>query len=180
VIASQTTRGGLAEILGKSGNTNIQGEEVMKLDELADRMVSRLNDHTGRLAVMASEEHAGLLNIPEHYSTGKYVLLYDPLDGSSNIDFNIPVGTIFSIYHRKSLEGPGTMEDCLPRSSWSRRDTLSMARAQCWCIPPGTACMDLLDPSVGNSCFRIRIYGFPENPCTSAPTWVTNVIGAMA
>ncbi len=55
VIASQTTRGGLVEILGKTGTTNIQGEEVMKLDDLADRMIYRLNDHTGRLAVMASE-----------------------------------------------------------------------------------------------------------------------------
>src|SRR3989337_2938401 len=59
VIASQTTRGGLAEILGQSGNTNVQGEQVMKLDELADRMASRLNDHTGRRGgVTAHEQEA--------------------------------------------------------------------------------------------------------------------------
>ncbi len=98
VIASQTTRGGLAEILGKSGNMNIQGEEVMKLDELADRMIYRLNDHTGRLAAMASEEQEGVLPIPPQYPVGKYVLLYDPLDGSSNIDYNVSIGTIFAIY----------------------------------------------------------------------------------
>jgi fructose-1,6-bisphosphatase I len=113
VIASQTTRGGLAEILGRTGGTNIQGEEVMKLDELADRMIYRLNDHTGRLAVMASEEQEDIRPVPDKYATGKYVLLYDPLDGSSNIDYNVSIGTIFAIYRRKSEAGPGTLEDCL-------------------------------------------------------------------
>jgi fructose-1,6-bisphosphatase I len=115
VIASQTTRGGLAEILGKTGNMNIQGEEVMKLDDLADRMIYRLNDHTGRLAAMASEEQEDILPIPEGYPTGKYILLYDPLDGSSNIDYNVSIGTIFAIYQRKSQTGPGTLEDCLQK-----------------------------------------------------------------
>ena len=117
VIASKTTRAGLAEILGQTEEINVQGEMVQKLDTLADRTIFRLNDHTGRLAVMASEEHAELLHIPDHYQTGKYVLLFDPLDGSSNIDFNIPVGTIFSIYHRKSASGRGTLEDCLQPGS---------------------------------------------------------------
>ncbi len=116
VIASQTTRGGLAEILGRTGNTNVQGEQVMKLDVLADRMVYRLNDHTGRLAVMASEEQEGIMNIPEEYSPGKYVLVYDPLDGSSNIDYNVSIGTIFAVYRRKSMSGPGTLDDCLQKA----------------------------------------------------------------
>jgi len=115
VIASQTTRGGLAEILGRAGTTNVQGEEVMKLDELADRMIYRLNDHTGRLAVMASEEQEDIMHVPPQYSMGKYVLLYDPLDGSSNIDYNVSVGTIFAIYRRKSESGPGNIEDCLQK-----------------------------------------------------------------
>lgn len=113
IIASQTTRAGLVEILGRTGDTNVQGEEVMKLDRLADRTVFRLNDHTGRLAVMASEEREGIMEIPEKYPTGKYVLLYDPLDGSSNIDYNISIGTIFAIYRRKSDQGRGTLHDCL-------------------------------------------------------------------
>ena len=116
VIASQTTRGGLAEILGRTGNINIQGEEVMKLDQLADRMIYRLNDHTGRLAVMASEEVEEILPIPEGYPTGKYVLVYDPLDGSSNIDYNISIGTIFAIYKRKTKRGRGTIKDCLQKA----------------------------------------------------------------
>jgi fructose-1,6-bisphosphatase I len=113
VIASRTTRAGLAEILGRTGDVNIQGETVMKLDRFADLTLYRLNDHTGRLAGMASEEHADLLPIPERYPVGKYILLFDPLDGSSNIDFNVPIGTIFSIYRRITETGPGVMEDFL-------------------------------------------------------------------
>jgi fructose-1,6-bisphosphatase I len=113
VIASKTTRAGLAEILGRTGDINIQGEQVMKLDQFADLTVFRLNDHTGRLAALASEEHKDILAIPDKYPKGKYILLYDPLDGSSNIDFNVPVGTIFGIYRRISEDGPGTMEDFL-------------------------------------------------------------------
>jgi fructose-1,6-bisphosphatase I len=113
VIASNTTRGGLVGILGKTSDTNVQGEQVMKLDRLADQIIYRLNNHTGRLAVMASEENADVLPITSGFPTGKYVLLFDPLDGSSNIDVNVAIGTIFSIYRRKSESGPGTLEDCL-------------------------------------------------------------------
>lgn len=113
IIASRTTRAGLVEILGSTGEINVQGEKVQKLDEFADRTICRLNDHTGRLVVMASEEHPDLIPIPDRYPVGKYVLLYDPLDGSSNIDYNVSVGTIFAIYHRTTEEGRGGIEDCL-------------------------------------------------------------------
>lgn len=113
VIASQTTRAGLVQVLGKAGDVNIQGEEQMKLDVIADRTITRLNDHTGRLAVMASEEHEHILTIPDQYPIGKYVLLFDPLDGSSNVDYTIPVGTIFAIYQRISEVGRGDLSDCL-------------------------------------------------------------------
>lgn len=113
VIASRTTRAGLAEILGRTEDINVQGEVVKKLDRFADMTIYRLNDHTGRLAAMASEENPDILPIPDKYPTGKYVLLYDPLDGSSNIDFNIPIGTIFAIYRRLTESGPGTLQDCL-------------------------------------------------------------------
>ena len=85
----------------------------MKLDQIADQTIYRLNDHTGRIAVMASEEHEDLLPIPSGYAVGKYVLLYDPLDGSSNIDYNATIGTIFAIFKRITTDGPGTLEDCL-------------------------------------------------------------------
>jgi fructose-1,6-bisphosphatase I len=114
MIASRTTRAGLVDILGSTGEQNVQGETVQKLDQFADRTIYRLNDHTGRLAVMASEEADDFIPIPDRFPTGKYVLLYDPLDGSSNIDFNVSVGTIFAIYRRKSEgPGPGNLADCL-------------------------------------------------------------------
>jgi fructose-1,6-bisphosphatase I len=114
LIASKTNRAGLAEILGQTGDTNIQGEQVQKLDRFADTTFFRMNDHTGRVALMASEEHADILPVPEKYPGGKYILLYDPLDGSSNIDYNISVGTIFCIY-RKISPGRGSLEDCLQK-----------------------------------------------------------------
>lgn len=113
LISSHTSRAGLADILGTTGTTNIQGETVQKLDEYAERTIYRLNDHTGRVAVMASEEEDEIIPIPPHHTPGRYVLIYDPLDGSSNIDVNVSVGTIFAIHRRKSESGPGTLEDCL-------------------------------------------------------------------
>jgi fructose-1,6-bisphosphatase I len=114
VIASKTTRAGLAEILGRTEDVNVQGERVMKLDRLADLTIFRLNDRTGRLAALASEENANMMLIPEDYPAGRYVLLYDPLDGSSNIDYNVPVGTIFAVYRRKSPDDqPADLADCL-------------------------------------------------------------------
>jgi fructose-1,6-bisphosphatase I len=113
IIASNVIQAGLTDTLGRAGEENVQGEEVMKMDKFADSTIFRLNDHTGRLAVMASEEHADVLPIPDKYPAGKYVLLYDPLDGSSNVDYNVSVGTIFAIYQRKSKEGRGTLDDCL-------------------------------------------------------------------
>jgi fructose-1,6-bisphosphatase I len=96
-----------------AGEINIQGEAVMKLDRLADLIIQNMNDHTGRVAVMASEENPNIITIAKKYRIGKYVLLFDPLDGSSNIDYNVSTGTIFAIYHRKTEKGPGTLEDCL-------------------------------------------------------------------
>ena len=114
IIASKTNRAGLAEILGRTGETNVQGEQVQKLDQFADATIFRMNDHTGRVAVMASEEHEEILPIPEKYPAGKYVLLFDPLDGSSNIDYNICLGTIFCIFH-KITDGRGGLADCLQK-----------------------------------------------------------------
>jgi fructose-1,6-bisphosphatase I len=113
VIASKTTRAGLAEILGRTEDINVQGERVMKLDRFADLTVARLTDHTGRLAGLASEENEDFLRIPDKYPMGKYLLVFDPLDGSSNVDFNMPVGTIFGIYRRLKESGPVTEDEFL-------------------------------------------------------------------
>lgn len=113
IIARETTRAGLVEILGLAGKVNVQGEEQMKLDIFANEAMVRMNSYAGRLAVMASEEVEDTIPIPEEYETGKYVLVFDPLDGSSNIDVNVSIGTIFAVHRRLSTEGPGTLEDCL-------------------------------------------------------------------
>lgn len=113
VIASKTTRAGLAEILGRTEDTNIQGETVMKLDRFSDLTVTRLTDHTGRLAGLASEEKDDFMPIPEKYPMGKYLLVYDPLDGSSNVDYNMPVGTIFGIFRRPKEDGQVTAAEFL-------------------------------------------------------------------
>ncbi len=113
LIHREVTKAGLVDILGKTGKGNVHGEEVQKLDEYAHDVVFNAMDHGGHLCVMASEEEEGLITIPEKFPTGDYVLLFDPLDGSSNIDANISIGTIFSI-HRRVTEGrDGTLEDCL-------------------------------------------------------------------
>lgn len=113
VIWREVSKAGLVDIIGLAGKENIHGEEVKKLDVFADETIFKAMDHGGHLCVMASEEHEDVLGIPESYPTGKYVLLYDPLDGSSNIDANITIGTIFSIYRRVTPSGKGTIEDCL-------------------------------------------------------------------
>jgi fructose-1,6-bisphosphatase I len=117
IIARETIRAGLVEILGLAGKVNVQAEQQMKLDIFANETIIRMNSFTGRLAVMASEEKEDIIPIPEKYGTGKYVLVFDPLDGSSNIDVNISIGTIFGIYRRLSKEGPGTLEDCLQKGT---------------------------------------------------------------
>lgn len=114
VICRETTRAALADILGLTGRFNIQGEEVAKLDHYANAAIVRLNQYTGRLAVMGSEEIADIIPIPDQYPTGRYVLIFDPLDGSSNIDYSVSIGTIFSILRRVTPDGTrGTAEDCL-------------------------------------------------------------------
>jgi fructose-1,6-bisphosphatase I len=114
VISLEVNKAGLADILGFTGDVNIQGEDVKKLDVFAHRMLFNAMDHGGHLCVMASEEEEDIIHIPKKFKVGKYVLLFDPLDGSSNIDANISIGTIFSIYNRVSPDGePGTLEDCL-------------------------------------------------------------------
>jgi fructose-1,6-bisphosphatase I len=113
LIARETTRAGLANILGATDNENVFGERQQKLDIFADEVIFNMNTDTGRVCAMVSEEHDDLIDIPLHYDTGNYVLIYDPLDGSSNIDVNVSIGTIFSI-HRKYTRGErGTIDDVL-------------------------------------------------------------------
>lgn len=117
VIASKVHKAGLADVLGATGAVNVQGETVQKLDELANKILVRCVEAGGHVCVMASEEDESTIPIPPQYPAGKYVLMFDPLDGSSNIDVNISIGTIFSIHRRVTASGPGTSEDCLQAGS---------------------------------------------------------------
>jgi fructose-1,6-bisphosphatase I len=114
IISREVNMAGLIEdILGKTGDTNVQGEEVQKLDDYAQEVMVKAMDHGGHLCCMVSEESEDIIPIPDRFQKGNYVLLFDPLDGSSNIDVNVSIGTIFSI-HRRITSGPdGTLEDCL-------------------------------------------------------------------
>jgi fructose-1,6-bisphosphatase I len=113
LIAAAIRRAGLVDILGMSGGANVQGEQQQKLDVLANETIKNCLKHTGRVCAMGSEEDEDIIPVPLEYPVGKYAVLFDPLDGSSNIDVNSAVGTIFSIYRRVSLEGRGTAADVL-------------------------------------------------------------------
>ena len=100
MIANKVRSAGLADILGSNESQNVQGEIQQKLDVLANEIIIKAMDHGGRLCAMASEEEPDIIPIPDGFKCGKYVLLFDPLDGSSNIDVNVPVGTIFSVLRK--------------------------------------------------------------------------------
>ena len=121
VISDQVNHGALVGALGSAGSENIQGETQKKLDILSNDIFLRFNELGGHLAGMASEEMDDPYPIPEGAPRGKYLLLFDPLDGSSNIDVNVSVGTIFSILkcpdgiehpEVKDFLQPGTTQVC--------------------------------------------------------------------
>ncbi|MEM6956035.1 MAG: class 1 fructose-bisphosphatase [Myxococcota bacterium] len=115
IIGSQVSKAGLAGLLGLTGDENVQGEEVQKLDVFANNTIIRCVCQGGHVCVMGSEEIAEPIPVEAPYEQGKYVLQFDPLDGSGNIDINASIGTIFSIHRRITPSGPGTLEDCLQR-----------------------------------------------------------------
>ncbi|MEM7415956.1 MAG: class 1 fructose-bisphosphatase [Gemmatimonadota bacterium] len=113
VIGREVNKAGLVDIFGSADDENVHGEEQQKLDVFANNVMYRALDHTGLVACMASEESESFIPVPDKFPAGDYVVIYDPLDGSSNIDVNVSIGTIFSI-HRKVTDGErGTLEDCL-------------------------------------------------------------------
>lgn len=102
-IATLIGKGALSGALGYSDAVNVQGETQTKLDVLANDIFIRTNEWGGQLAGMVSEEMEAPYTIPAEYPCGKYLLLFDPLDGSSNVDVNVAVGSIFSVLDRKSV-----------------------------------------------------------------------------
>src|SRR4051812_649830 len=113
MIANKVRSAGLADIIGSAENENVQGEIQQKLDVFSNETIIKAMDHSGRLCGMASEEEPGIIPIPERFKCGKYCLMFDPLDGSSNIDVNVPVGTIFSIVQKITRGKHAEEEDFL-------------------------------------------------------------------
>ena len=113
IIANAVNQGALVGVLGSADTENVQGETQKKLDVLSNEVVLRCNEWTGRLAAMASEEMDHIYPIPPQLPRGRYLMLFDPLDGSSNIDVNISVGTIFSILRAPEGKQEITAQDFL-------------------------------------------------------------------
>ncbi|CAM2057811.1 Fructose-1,6-bisphosphatase class 1 [Desulfovibrionales bacterium] len=100
IISREVNKAGLLDILGFTGEINVHGEQIKKLDEFANDVIRYRMERSGALCAIASEENTDLIIIPDHFQRGDYILIFDPLDGSSNIDVNVNVGTIFSILRR--------------------------------------------------------------------------------
>ena len=108
-ISQAVNKGALGEVLGTAGSENVQGEIQKKLDIIANEVLIEANEWGGHLAAMASEEMDGIYVVPNRYPQGEYLLLFDPLDGSSNIDVNVSIGTIFSVL--KKPDGDAGVEE---------------------------------------------------------------------
>jgi len=106
MISRDLRRAGLIDILGATGEINVQGEIVKKLDTLANETLIKVFQHSGLVCALASEEMEKPLFLSENWPQGKYMLLFDPLDGSSNTDVNMPMGTIFSVLRHAGPAGP--------------------------------------------------------------------------
>ncbi len=107
-ISHAVNKGALGSVLGTADTENIQGEVQKKLDIISNEVLIEANEWGGHLAAMASEEMEGIYLVPNRYPQGEYLLLFDPLDGSSTIDVNVSIGTIFSVL--KKPEGAGVSE----------------------------------------------------------------------
>ncbi len=101
VISREVNKAGLVDILGAAGRINVQEEQVQKLDVFANQIIIQRMQHVGQLCCMGSEEDPDIIEIPSEYPKGDYIIVFDPLDGSSNIDVNVSIGTIFGIYKRE-------------------------------------------------------------------------------
>jgi fructose-1,6-bisphosphatase I len=113
IISREVSKAGLVNILGFTGEKNVQGEAVKKLDIFANEKMIEALTYSGQVCVMGSEEDAEPIALPPEVPRGHYVVLFDPLDGSSNIEAAITIGTIFSIHRRTSSGADGTLEDLL-------------------------------------------------------------------
>ncbi len=117
IVSLEVNKAGIGgDILGLTGKINVHGDEVQKLDEFADLTFTRLIGNSGTVCAITSEERSKPILIPREKHPGKYIFMMDPLDGSSNIDVNVSIGTIFSIYRKISTGDQVTEEDLLQKA----------------------------------------------------------------
>ncbi len=166
LISREVTKAGLVDILGATEDENVHGEAVQKLDLYANQVVIRALDHTGLVACMASEESEGLIPIPDKFEAGEYVVIFDPLDGSSNIDVNVSIGTIFSIHRKRSSGGRGVLEDCLqPGSAQVAAGYVVYGSSTMLVFTSGAGVHGFtLDPSIGEFLLSHPLMRIPEPP----------------
>ena len=107
-ISQAVNKGALGGVLGTAESENVQGEIQKKLDIIANEVLIEANEWGGHLAAMASEEMEGIYVVPNRYPQGEYLLMFDPLDGSSNIDVNVSIGTIFSVMKKPDASAQGS------------------------------------------------------------------------
>ena len=113
IISSLVATAGFRGLDGYSGRTNVQGEDTQKLDEEADRILSEILGTSGHFGLLVSEEQKQVITSARSYADAKYVVAFDPMDGSSNLGLNIPVGTIFTVFKKKRLNRDALIEDFL-------------------------------------------------------------------
>jgi len=113
IISSLVATSGFKGLEGYTGRTNVQGEKTHTLDEEADRVLREILGTSGHFGLLVSEEHKEVISAPSGFDDAKYVVAFDPLDGSSNLSLNIPIGTIFTIFRKKELHRPASLEDFL-------------------------------------------------------------------
>ncbi|MBL7901175.1 MAG: class 1 fructose-bisphosphatase [Bacteroidia bacterium] len=155
IVNREVSKAGLVEILGETGETNIQGERVKKLDVYANEQFIAALKAGGEVCAIASEENEDIIPIDTEISkNAKYVVAMDPLDGSSNIDVNVSVGTIFSIYRRVTLKGPGTIEDFMQRGTEQVASGYIIYGSSCMLVYTTGKGVNgfTLDPSIGEFC----------------------------
>ena len=166
MIGREVNKAGLVDIIGAAGDENVHGEKVQKLDMFANQVMYRALDHTGLVACMASEESETFIPIPDKFSAGEYVVIFDPLDGSSNIDVNVSIGTIFSIHRKISSGERGTLEDCLqPGTSQVAAGYVLYGSSTMLVYTSGAGVHGFtLDPSIGEFILSHPLMRFPEPP----------------
>ena len=116
-ISQAVNKGALGDVLGSAESENVQGEVQKKLDIIANEVLIEANEWGGHLAAMASEEMDSIYVVPNRYPQGEYLLLFDPLDGSSNIDVNVSIGTIFSVLRKPEGAAASAEQDFLQPGS---------------------------------------------------------------